>query len=201
MSDQQGSQHFQSSQRAPSSSRRCFPLCSREQYIRSWRSFVAFCERLLYSYVWKALNWLFTALLLFGSPVQFLWFPKQGDVVFDILYSIAFSFFIFDMMFHLLVDPEYFHIPRRPRFRKQQPYQPILSTCGVGSFMFWCDLVSAAAVAYDISWTNPGEYAMVEHSIKLDDIGVPVSSSSLLEKLSVCCFCLIYLLTMLTDEF
>jgi hypothetical protein len=117
-----------------------------------------------------------------------MWVPKQGDIVFDVLYSIAFSFFFLDMMFHLLVDPEYFHIPRIPRCRKQQPYQPRLWTCGVGSFMFWCDFVSMAALAYDISWTNPREYALKEHSIQLDDVGVPVSSSSLVENPSVCVF-------------
>jgi hypothetical protein len=118
-----------------------------------------------------------------------LWFPKQADIVFEILYSIAFSFFIFDMMFNLLVEPGYFgfYLPRRARYRQHQPYQPRLWTCGIGSFLFWCDIVSTAALLYDISWINPGQYALVEHNIQLNDVGVPVSASSLVENLTVCC--------------
>jgi hypothetical protein len=127
-----------------------------------------------------------------------LWVPKQGDIVFDILYIIAFSFFIFDMMFHLLVDSEYFGfylLRRATRYQKNQPYQPKPRswTCGIGSFMFWCDFVSAGALLYDISWINPGEYALLEQSIRLNDEGVPVSSSSLVENLSVCCLFFSYM--------
>jgi hypothetical protein len=114
--------------------------------------------------------------LLFGSPIQFLWIPKEGDTVFDVLYTIGLAVFILDMIFNLLVDPEYFGCNYFWR-RVQQPHQPKRWTCGgVGSFMFWCDVVSTLALCHDISYINQKEYEMLELNLKLNKYGIPVST-------------------------
>lgn len=133
-------------------------------------------ESLIQSVFWKTLIIFCTVLLLFGSPIQFLWVPKGGDFVFDILYTIALGIFILDMLLNLIVDPDYFGW--RPR-RMQQPYQrPNFCACGIGSFKFWCDVVSTAALCHDISYMNPPEYAMLEYTLFLDEYGIPVSFST-----------------------
>jgi hypothetical protein len=90
------------------------------------------------------------------------------------LYTIALAVFILDMILNLLVDPEYFGFD--PWRRLQQPHQPKRWTCGVGSFMFWCDVVSTLALLHDISFINQREYEMPELKLELNEYGIPVST-------------------------
>jgi hypothetical protein len=76
------------------------------------------------------------------------------------------------MILNSVVNPEYFafHIHRRNREETQH-----FLTCGVGSFMFWCDAVSSIALLYDISYANKAGFEMEEICIRLNEYGVPVS--------------------------
>lgn len=102
-----------------------------------------------------------------------MFFPKGADVYFDVLYSVASAVFFLDIILNIFVDPEYiaFHLCRRKGDDTQNSYW----TCGIGSFMFWCDVVSSLALLYDISYINKHEFEMLEISIVLDNYGVPVS--------------------------
>jgi hypothetical protein len=133
------------------------------------------CDSLIRSGFWRILIIFCTVLLLFGSPIQFLLVPKEGDPSFVYLYTIALAVFILDMLFNSMVDPEYLGFgPWRPN-RMQQPYQPKFWTWSIGSFMFWCDVVSTAALCYDIEYINRWEYEMMEIELVLDEYGITVS--------------------------
>lgn len=41
----------------------------------------------------------------------------------------------------------------------------------MGSFLFWCDLVSTLTLFYDISYTNPNNYEMVQWNMELSGAG------------------------------
>lgn len=112
-------------------------------------------------------------LQLFGSSIQFIFFPKEADVIFDILYTIAFSVFVIDTIMNVIVKPAYFsvNICSDPPPQDGQGSKPF----GIGSFMFWCDIVSSAAILYDISYINEKSFESPTIDIQLDAYGIPVS--------------------------
>jgi hypothetical protein len=131
------------------------------------------CSRTVRSSFWKTVIIFATVLLLFGSSIQFMLFPKTADVIFDGLFTFAFALFIFDMILNIAVNPEYMpcNVCRRRKEEEAQAFRRL----GIGSFMFWCDLVSSFAMLYDISYINSTEFETLEINIKLDKYGVPVS--------------------------
>ena len=131
----------------------------------------------------------FTVLLLFGEPVQYLWFPKQADVAFNYLYTFAFAFFVIDIAMRCYVSPQYFVFEvfgldyRHDAQGRRKPRPPtggIRSGWGgtfikIGSFMFWCDVLSTLTLLYDISWINVGLEERTELTVPVNAAGVAVS--------------------------
>ena len=122
-------------------------------------------SRLIHSIYWKVVMILFTVILLFGSPVQ-TFLPKEVDLYFDIMYIVALGVFAFDMLVHLITDPDYFGfhplaillcmlgIRRKPRRGRGRSGSSGSDKLGIGSFKFWCDIISTAMLFYDIKYTN-----------------------------------------------
>lgn len=153
-------------------------LCAPRKHQLRYASFA--CDQLLQSFFWKALIIFCTVLLLFGSPIQFAWAPKEVDRIFDIMYTVGFGLFVVDMILNLIVDPEYFGgrcRTKRGTIENPLRQQPKYWTCGLGSFLFWCDVLSTAAFFNDISYVNRREYSMEEIMLTLDQYGVPVSNT------------------------
>eukprot|EP00980_Cylindrotheca_fusiformis_P031524 scaffold26496_cov113-Cylindrotheca_fusiformis.AAC.7 len=129
------------------------------------------CYRSARSSFWKATILVATVLLLFGSPIQFMFFSKSADAVFDGLFTFAFAVFIFDMMLNISLKPDYLPICRQLDGGEARVFR----RRGIGSFMFWCDLVSSFAMLHDISYVNSRAFETPTIDIKLDEYGVPVS--------------------------
>lgn len=131
----------------------------------------------------------FTLLLLFGESVQYLWCPKSSDLAFNYLYTIGFAFFGIDVVMRCYVSPAYFvfeFFGLDYRFDAQGTRRPRPPPGGlkggwgesvikIGSFMFWCDVISTLTLLYDISWINTGLLERAEVTIPVDVLGVAVS--------------------------
>ena len=117
-------------------------------------------------------------MLLFGSPIQILYTTKDADIVFDILYIMALVVFVLDIILNMLVDPAYFVFSMFPSMESFD--QPKLCSCGVGSFNMWCDVVSAATLLYDISYTNKFYYSEEVLELTLDQHGLLVSDDAVI---------------------
>jgi len=124
-----------------------------------------------FSVAWRWIIVLFTIVLLFGSPIQFLWTPKDADFIFDLLYITALVVFVVDMILNSLGDPFYLSLFHRVDVSDQ----PRLCPCGIGSFKMWCDVVSTAALLYDISYLNRFQYSEEVVNVTLNQLGLPVS--------------------------
>lgn len=85
--------------------------------------------------------------------------------------------FIVDMILNMFVDPDYFGFDPFRRNRVQPFDQAKFCTYGIGSFKMWCDVVSTAALFYDISYINSPEYREEYLELTLDEYGLPVSLS------------------------
>jgi hypothetical protein len=145
-----------------------------------------FSEAIVKSVIWRLLIAGLTILLLFGSPIQFWVVPKEADVLFDTLYIFGFVVFMIDIVFNVYADPGYLECdPCHRKLRRNQQStrvhvaRPQSWSCGIGSYNFWCDLISSIGFLYDVSFINRAEFAMHSVYIELDRIGVPVSVFSL----------------------
>ena len=135
-----------------------------------------FLYKVVRSPIWKGVIVVAMVLLLFGSSMQFIFFPKEADIIFDILYTVAFGVFIIDTIMNVIVNPEYFSF-NMWCWSKQMPEGQTTASrsFGIGSFMFWCDVVSSIAMLYDISYINEQQFKAPKIDIQLDQYGIPVS--------------------------
>jgi hypothetical protein len=151
--------------------------------VDSW--FKSISETIVKSVFWRLLIAGLTLILLFGSPIQLWLVPKEGDIAFDALYCFGFVIFMIDVVLNSYADPEYLVCdPCNPRRLNRSSHANRNFSCrqqqffGVGSFNFWCDLISSVGFLYDVSFIDTSEFAMQYIHIELNDIGVPVRSSA-----------------------
>lgn len=69
---------------------------------------IYYLHRCIRSRVWKTLSITVSVFLLFGSQIQHFWVDPAGDIVFEVLDVITFFFFLVDMGFRTLAEPNYF---------------------------------------------------------------------------------------------
>lgn len=161
------------SSQASAPSQRCCGGCISSP---RFRLTALFLKRCIKSLIWRGFSVLFSVFLLFGSQMRHLWVPESADQIFDIISIVAFAFFILDMMIRIMVEPNYFNfnvcVTNRTQFAENKESS---ANCVLGSFIFWCDLISTATLLYDISFINKAQYQFTELHIELDANGSPVS--------------------------
>lgn len=123
--------------------------------------------------LWRVIILFNSFLLLFGSEVQELWIPPEGDLTMDILYCLGLAVFSMDMIMRCYLEPKYVQVPGCRN--KENAQNSAWGRCQLGSFLFWCDLVSTLTFLYSISFINSGAYAIQTIDISLNEIGIPVS--------------------------
>lgn len=155
---------------------RGFFECLRRPRAHQLRYVVHWFNRILSSCTWKILIAIFTVILLFGSPIQTLFMPKEADTAFDILYTLALVVFVVDMILNMVVDPDYFGFDPFRRNHVQPFDQAKFCTYGVGSFRMWCDVVSTASLLFDISYINTVYYQEEVFKLTLDEFGFLVGA-------------------------
>ena len=135
--------------------------------------------------LWRFLMCLCILLMLFGSPVQHLWCDPKYDAAFDVLHTIAFCVFCLDIILRILVVPGYISFKYKSLMHqfnwKKRRYSRVdedLEKWGkidIGSFLFWCDVISTACLLYEISYVNKSQNKIHTVDIRLDAFGIPVS--------------------------
>ena len=137
--------------------------------------------------IWRFLMCCCILLLLFGSHIQNLWCDKAYDGVFDILYTIAFGMFCLDIALRSLVEPGYIgcnfaslrrQFSRWRKGRRRGGYDDDSFTkFYIGSFLFWCDIISTFTILYDISYINKMQTQEKTRDIVLNEFYIPVRCS------------------------
>jgi hypothetical protein len=184
----------------------CFCRCYQPKNLRPrWLNrFHAFTK----SIVWRILYIFFSIFLLFGSSIQDLLVGPDIDIAFEVIRNIMLAYFILDMMIRCVTDKEYFvctvggegsesattTIPttrpsvagynnatsRSTRYSTaHHDARDMHPSCTVGSFLFWCDVVSTLAILYDLSYVNNNANGLRQVEIGLNSDGVPVSQETI----------------------
>ena len=142
--------------------------------------------------VWRFLMCCCILLLLFGAHVQNLWCDKDYDDLFDILYTVTFGAFCLDITLRILVVPGYIgcnFASLRRRYtrwrngRRRGGYDDDAnSKFYIGSFLFWCDIISTFTILYDISYINQWQNEIRTSNIVLNRFYIPVCKMTKMRK-------------------
>ena len=119
----------------------------------------------LNSQAWKVALSVFSLILLFGAQVSELFLPPSTDTTVDAIFVLALTFFIVDILMRCESSEDHYF----SRIRCTG-----ICCLSVGSFLFWCDLVSALTLLTDISWINKRSFSEQQIQIALGDFGIPV---------------------------
>ena len=172
----------------------CVCCCYRHEHNRpGWLNRVYNFTR---SPMWKILYVFFSLFLLFGASIQYLAVDATGDIVFEIIRNIMLACFVIDMIIRCMTDHDYFvctlcgnhnstsgMLTPGPHTTGGGSINSLAyvdsreesETFAIGSFLFWCDLISTMAILFDLSYINPNVSGIAEVDIALDGDGIPVS--------------------------
>jgi hypothetical protein len=158
---------------ARSSSKCCSTRCFSRQRTVSRTS--TLCNLLIRSLAWKALMIIFYTFVLFGYPLYLI--VSFEEALYDRLAMATFIFCAVEMVLRIIAEPKYmlFDITPVGSNRFLISGSDTIKTCAIGSLLFWCDLVSTAAILYHVSWINSEHFRLKIVYIFLNQYGFPVS--------------------------
>lgn len=94
---------------------------------------------------------LFTFWALFSDNVRLAATRKDADIVFEVIISLIFFFFMFEIFLKLLYEERYFNIPK---FKSNNPDETLFEKWyrrKIGSFYFWMDFISTISLIIEVS--------------------------------------------------
>ena len=126
---------------------------------------------------WKSLMQIFTFVLLFGNEIRDLWVPDVGDPAVDVIFCIAFGFFVLDIFIRIGIEPNYFkfNISCNRQRAQNKGSGAGCSYFQIGSFLFWCDVLSASMLLLEISFIPVWLDETKEVFIWLGPTGKPIN--------------------------
>jgi len=135
---------------------------------------------------WNIIKFISSLILLFLSNIQYAWCPPTVDNAFNILYSLAFTFLVLDILRLAYFDSTYLPLQVWKWKNKSAQVEPdrfSTRTYGpwirCGSFLFWCDVFSTGTLIYDISYFSSDMSAMLFIHIHTDTTGSVLNTSVL----------------------
>lgn len=151
--------------------------CKRPSWLAHNSRIVKQSKRLIRSRLWKLLMIFFYGFLVFGPQIYHIMEHFQ-ETTFNILALVTFGFCLVDMGLRVLVEPNYFQFGVSSCCQTSNKFgvgnDNHHSSCVVGSFLFWCDLVSMAAILLDFVGVNHHRNEIQTIEIELDSYGFPV---------------------------
>jgi class 3 adenylate cyclase len=136
----------------------------------------SFWRRIFTSRLWRFLLVVFSILLLFGAQMRTLLLPKSTDLFVDLLFTVMFFFFVADIAMRVDAEPNYFGMRvwcRTPESASEHINMEGCGNCELGSFIFWCEVISTLALLYEISFIAKDNFAERDMVIRLNEFGAP----------------------------
>jgi hypothetical protein len=139
------------------------------------------------STLWLFFLFVFSILLMFGPAIQSLADAgRRGDAAFLYLRIVMLFFFTVDILVRCFAEEGYFLLtlcrhriichnwisaPTQSNTTNGDSKEPFIS---IGSFLFWCDLLSTLSILYDLSFVNNHHFDPIYYEINAIR-GIPVS--------------------------
>jgi hypothetical protein len=121
-----------------------------------WHAFKEKLRYLIESSVWSVLMTVVTIWTLFQTDLKYGLARKEADSSFEVIISIFFFLFLFEIFAQMVYNPLYFIFPsswEEMKKSSEEGWFPYLSRLfSFGSFYFWLDLIATASVIFDMKW-------------------------------------------------
>ena len=179
--------------------RGCFCDCYVNEESRP-KLLTVFYNKVTKSIIWRFFHVLFAVFLLFGPAIQCIGdVGKTGDNIFMGLRIAMLLFFIVDMMIRCIAEDGYFvcslckgrgnnngagsngtaNNTSNNSSSNNSGGDSKDSNYAIGSFLFWCDLISTCSILYNLKFINKQMYQVIKKTIVVD-FGIPVSDYQLI---------------------
>jgi hypothetical protein len=149
-------------------------------------SFLLFCAQYC-ALPWNIMKFICSIILLFLSNIQNAFCPPSVDAAFNGLFIMAFVILMLDIIRLSFFDSSYLPLQLwkwKNKSAREKPDMFSTSQDGpflrLGSFLFWCDLLSTLTLIYDISYLSTDLAAMPFVHFRTDSYGSPVRFNTLL---------------------
>ena len=144
-------------------------------------------EKMVHSKIWKSIILICELILLFGFEIRDLFCPADSDIVFDVIFMLAFVLLIFDIILMSMTLPGYFNYG----FSDQYHVRIIF-----GSWAFWLDFFSALTLLNEITFIN----RMRMHSEKYN-ILISTDDDGSVSDLKHWIFCCVWIMCIYTNTY
>ncbi len=134
-------------------------------------------RNLVKSKFWKIMIGCFTAIMIFGGPME-NFFPVTATSYFSIIFSITFAVLIVDIVLMCYTTPMYFVF--RPSMKLKKRSDEVGCLCfsfQIGSFLFWFDVISVISLLFQMPNIVQAN-AITRVMIHVSSLGVPINMES-----------------------
>ena len=94
---------------------------------------------------------LYTIWALYNDDIRLAASSKDADQAYEIVISIGFFLFLFEIFASSFYKPEYINLPNLKRGDDESLYQYVLRICQFGSFYFWLDWIATLSLILEVS--------------------------------------------------
>jgi len=116
---------------------------------------------------------MWTLWALFSDSIRLAATDQSADSAFEIVISIAFFFFIFEIIFTCVYKKEYGNFPDWTPRPNESPLDLWIRRITFGSFFFWLDIIATISLIFDVSIEWPIIYSVIfadSSSFPLDNL-------------------------------
>lgn len=129
------------------------PLTPYEQRMAKAKAFVeAIAEHPLF----VLLMALYTIWALYNDDIRLAASNKNADQAYEIVISVGFFLFIFEIFATSFYKPEYINLPNLKRGENESLYQYVTRVAQFGSFYFWLDWIATLSLILEVSCCHVG---------------------------------------------
>lgn len=93
---------------------------------------------------------IFTIWALFDNDIRLAGTSKDADLGFEVLISLIFFAFFFEIFAQCFCKPDYLYIPDFRRLPREPFFDSLSRRCQIGSFYFWLDLIATLSLILEV---------------------------------------------------
>jgi len=117
-----------------------------------WNSFKKKLEKFLDGPTFVTFMMILTFWALFSNDIRVSVLPKEADAPFEIIVTIAFFLFVFEIVATSIVKPLYILLPDWEAKEGESTFDTWTRRCVFGDFYFWLDWMATLTLLFEISW-------------------------------------------------
>lgn len=117
-----------------------------------WKKLKKSLETLVESNIWASSMTLVTIWTLYETDIKYAATGPSADIAFEVIISIFFFIFIFEIIAQSIYKDGYFTVPKWEAEPGETWFQTWTRRLSFGSFYFWMDFIATGTLILDMQW-------------------------------------------------